>query len=77
MIYMVKQIIGLDPSSYWDPDTLSKNDYLDASDANFVDIIHSDGTPVFYGAGINRQLGHADFYPNNGYKYSHAKDFIF
>ena len=59
-------IIGLDPSSYWNPDTLSKDDYLDASDARFVDIIHSDGTPVLYGAGINRQLGHADFYPNYG-----------
>ena len=45
---------------------LSTDDYLEASDARFVDIIHTDGTPVFRGLGIQEQIGHADFYPNNG-----------
>lgn len=57
---------GLDPSSYWKPDALSKDDYLEVSDAKFVDIIHTDGTPVLRGAGIQQMIGHADFYPNNG-----------
>ena len=56
----------MDPSSYWKLDMLSKDDYIEASDARFVDIIHTDGTPVFRGAGIQEQIGHADFYPNNG-----------
>ncbi|XP_072180527.1 pancreatic triacylglycerol lipase-like [Diadema setosum] len=37
---------------------------LDSSDANFVDAIHTDGGAT--GAGLLEQLGHQDFYPNEG-----------
>ncbi|XP_031815020.1 lipase member H isoform X2 [Sarcophilus harrisii] len=35
---------------------------LDYTDAQFVDIIHSDA----YGLGISHSIGHLDFYPNGG-----------
>ncbi|KAI1304180.1 Lipase member H [Halotydeus destructor] len=38
---------------------------LDPSDANFVDIIHSDPNPVMP-VGYTESLGHVDFYPNGG-----------
>ena len=40
---------------------------LDKSDANFVDVIHTNSAPfLFGGAGYRGQLGHVDFYPNGG-----------
>ena len=60
-------LIALDPSSYWDPNALSIDDYIDATDATFVDIIHTDSPEVLNrGAGIRQSIGDADFYPNNG-----------
>ncbi|KAF7275203.1 hypothetical protein GWI33_012085, partial [Rhynchophorus ferrugineus] len=57
----VRRITGLDPAgplfNKW-PKSLK----LDASDAEFVDIIHSDAG-IF---GYPRQIGHADFWPNRG-----------
>lgn len=38
---------------------------LTSSDADFVDVIHTNGLPVF-GAGLTLSIGHADFYPNGG-----------
>ena len=40
---------------------------LDAADAQFVDIIHSNGAPITQGgAGLMQVSGHVDFYPNGG-----------
>lgn len=35
---------------------------IDKSDANFVDIIHTNGNSL----GLFKPLGHIDFYPNGG-----------
>ncbi|XP_065355472.1 pancreatic lipase-related protein 2 [Calliphora vicina] len=57
--YKVKRITGLDPAG---PtfDTNNLTERLDSSDAQFVDVIHTD--PRFFS--ISTALGHADFYPN-------------
>ena len=40
---------------------------LDKTDANFVDVIHTNSAPfLFGGAGFRGQLGDVDFYPNGG-----------
>ncbi|XP_066298153.1 inactive pancreatic lipase-related protein 1-like [Branchiostoma lanceolatum] len=41
---------------------------LDPTDARFVDVIHTDGSPFIgtLGMGTNLPIGHVDFYPNNG-----------
>lgn len=46
---------------------------LDPSDAEFVDVIHTDGKNPFLfdgtiipGYGMTQPCGHVDFYPNNG-----------
>ncbi|GFQ66500.1 pancreatic triacylglycerol lipase [Trichonephila clavata] len=40
---------------------------LDPTDADFVDVIHSDATDVlFIGFGMSHSVGHVDFFPNNG-----------
>ena len=56
----------LDPAgpSFYDSDT---PDRLDASDALFVDVVHTDGAPhMVSGFGYMDTLGHVDFYPNGG-----------
>lgn len=54
-------LVGLDPAgplfTKW-PKSLK----LDASDAEFVDVIHTDAG-IF---GYPRKIGHADFWPNQG-----------
>ena len=41
---------------------------LDSSDAKFVDLIHTDGSPTYkLGFGLLEPAGHVDFYPNGGY----------
>ncbi|KAM8770090.1 lipase member I [Rhynchonycteris naso] len=57
------RITGLDPAG---PKFSGKssNDRLDYTDAQFVDVIHSD----IDGLGIQEPLGHIDFYPNGGKK---------
>nr|AJC97594.1 hypothetical protein [Drosophila navojoa] len=57
----VKRITALDPAKplYLTDDITGR---LDKSDADFVDVIHSD---VFF-HGILMPLGHVDFYPNSG-----------
>lgn len=41
---------------------------LDASDAKFVDVIHTNGAPSFLKGcfGYEQPCGHVDFYPNGG-----------
>lgn len=60
------RISGLDPAGpqFYDSDHY---DRLDASDALFVDVLHTDGAPhVVSGFGYTNPLGHVDFYPNGG-----------
>ncbi|ESP05106.1 hypothetical protein LOTGIDRAFT_102360, partial [Lottia gigantea] len=45
------------------------NDHLDMTDAEFVDVIHSNDGELFhlaFGYLSGRSVGHADFYPNGG-----------
>ena len=40
---------------------------LDKSDANYVDVIHSNGEAIYVGGfGIAEPIGHVYFYPNGG-----------
>uniref|UniRef100_A0A146LFH2 Lipase member H n=2 Tax=Lygus hesperus TaxID=30085 RepID=A0A146LFH2_LYGHE len=57
----LRRITGLDPAM---PLYLGAGPQgrLDANDAHFVDVIHTDGGIL----GFARPLGHADFYPNGG-----------
>ncbi|XP_068114476.1 pancreatic lipase-related protein 2-like isoform X2 [Hyperolius riggenbachi] len=60
----IGRITGLDPSRpYFEgtPEII----HLDASDADFVDIIHTD-TEALFGLGTIKPTGHFDFYPNGG-----------
>ncbi|KAL8610577.1 hypothetical protein ACOMHN_006296 [Nucella lapillus] len=60
------RISGLDPSDPYFKNTPPQV-RLDPSDAQFVDVIHTDtSTPRHMGMGINQDLGHVDFYPNGG-----------
>jgi len=65
------RITGLDPAEpyfQW----LHTSIRLDPSDANFVDVIHTDGQSIFSilvggsGFGLMQRSGHVDFYPNGG-----------
>nr|XP_047122737.1 pancreatic lipase-related protein 2 [Hydra vulgaris] len=64
---LVPRITVLDPAGplfeYQHPDTR-----IDPTDAEFVDVIHSDtNTIIVLGFGAEQQMGHLDFYPNGGY----------
>ena len=64
----ISQITGLDPAGP-EFDGMSYLVRLDPTDANFVDIIHSDAEilyPYIFGAGIQMSSGHVDFWPNGG-----------
>jgi len=60
----IARITGLDPAG---PafDNYDNSVKLDSTDAQFVDIIHTDGNPTG-GAGCWYPSGHVDFYPNGG-----------
>ncbi|CAB3377371.1 Hypothetical predicted protein [Cloeon dipterum] len=60
------RISGLDPAEphfeKTDPEVR-----LDPTDAEFVDVIHTDAAPFISGGfGIKQPVGHVDFYPNGG-----------
>ncbi|XP_063441860.1 pancreatic lipase-related protein 2-like [Mytilus trossulus] len=62
----IAKITGLDPAGpcfeLQDPVTR-----LDTSDAHYVEVIHTDGASLLqFGFGLDRAIGHADFYPNGG-----------
>ncbi|XP_049883180.1 uncharacterized protein LOC126378812 isoform X2 [Pectinophora gossypiella] len=57
----VSRITGLDPALPLFAG-LPEQQRLDKSDAEFVDVIHTDAG-IF---GVNQPVGHADFYPNGG-----------
>ncbi|KDR08048.1 pancreatic lipase-related protein 2-like [Zootermopsis nevadensis] len=64
--YRLGRITGLDPAE----PHFSKTDpivRLDPTDADFVDVIHTDAGPFLSGGlGILQPIGHVDFYPNGG-----------
>ncbi|XP_075704562.1 pancreatic lipase-related protein 2-like [Rhinoderma darwinii] len=60
----IRRITGLDPARPWFENT-PEEVRLDSSDADFVDVIHTD-TITFIGVGMIKPIGHFDFYPNGG-----------
>ena len=59
-------LLGLDPAGPlfegYDPKVR-----LDETDADYVDVVHSNGEPLIVGGfGISEPIGHVDFYPNGG-----------
>lgn len=62
----IGRITGLDPAGPFFQDGANEI-RLDATDALFVDVIHTDGGEnVVDGLGIGDPVGHIDFYPNGG-----------
>ncbi|XP_029158872.1 uncharacterized protein LOC114931098 [Nylanderia fulva] len=62
----VSRITGLDPAGplFESQDTRAR---LDATDANFVDVIHSNGEQLILGGlGSWQPMGDVDYYPNGG-----------
>ncbi|XP_063290900.1 pancreatic lipase-related protein 2-like [Pelobates fuscus] len=66
----IARITGLDPAEpYFQRTPIEVR--LDPSDADFVDVIHTDGSSIisrlgFNGYGMSQSVGHMDFYPNGG-----------
>ncbi|XP_044017708.1 pancreatic lipase-related protein 2-like isoform X2 [Aphidius gifuensis] len=66
---LLGRITGLDPASPFFRHHIlrEKSRKLDSSDAEFVDVIHTDGSEIFTdGFGLLRPIGHVDFFPNGG-----------
>ncbi|XP_006608022.2 pancreatic lipase-related protein 2-like isoform X1 [Apis dorsata] len=61
MNYKIGRITGLDPAG---PGYYIFNSHLSASDAEFVDVIHTD--MGIYGLAL--KIGHVDFFPNYGHR---------
>ncbi|KAK7101243.1 hypothetical protein V1264_024054 [Littorina saxatilis] len=60
------RITGLDPSDPYFQNTPPQV-RLDPSDAEFVDVVHTDGSSFLeLGMGASQAMGHVDFYPNGG-----------
>ncbi|OWF43647.1 inactive pancreatic lipase-related protein 1-like [Mizuhopecten yessoensis] len=67
-VHGIGRITGLDPAG---PlfENFDAQVRLDPTDASFVDVIHSDSDSLSkLGFGLDKALGHADFYPNGGEK---------
>lgn len=65
-LHTLGQITGLDPADPYFQGT-DVRVRLDPSDADFVDVIHTDGSSILQlGFGTMQQMGHVDFYPNGG-----------
>ncbi|NXP78909.1 LIPP lipase, partial [Ramphastos sulfuratus] len=63
----IGRITGLDPAQpYFQGTPVEVR--LDKSDADFVDVIHTDTAPTipYLGFGMAPAIGHLDFYPNGG-----------
>ncbi|XP_060624480.2 inactive pancreatic lipase-related protein 1-like isoform X1 [Anolis sagrei] len=63
----IKRITGIDPAQpYFEGTPVEIR--LDKSDAEFVDVIHTDSAPTipYLGFGMRAAVGHLDFYPNGG-----------
>lgn len=60
----IGRITGMDPArpGFETPRFKDPKDRLDASDAKFVDVIHTCAGTI----GFAKPIGHADFYPNGG-----------
>ncbi|XP_058907709.1 pancreatic triacylglycerol lipase isoform X2 [Kogia breviceps] len=63
----IGRITGLDPAEpcfEGTPELVR----LDPSDAQFVDVIHTDAAPIipYLGLGMSQTVGHLDFFPNGG-----------
>ncbi|XP_026228108.1 lipase member H [Anabas testudineus] len=58
---LIGRITGLDPAGVMFTDT-SPEDRLDSTDAQFVDVLHTDMDAL----GFRKTLGHIDFYANGG-----------
>uniref|UniRef100_A0AC11CLV0 Pancreatic lipase related protein 3 n=1 Tax=Ovis aries TaxID=9940 RepID=A0AC11CLV0_SHEEP len=71
------RITGLDPAGPYFHDTPNEV-RLDPSDANFVDVIHTNAVRLFFelGAGTINACGHLDFYPNGGKHMPGCEDLI-
>uniref|UniRef100_A0A8C3U6B4 Triacylglycerol lipase n=1 Tax=Catharus ustulatus TaxID=91951 RepID=A0A8C3U6B4_CATUS len=63
----IGRITGLDPAQPYFQGTPTEV-RLDKSDADFVDVIHTDSAPTIpnLGFGMSPAIGHIDFYPNGG-----------
>lgn len=64
--YKLGRITGMDPAEphFRKTDPIVR---LDPTDADFVDVIHTDAGPFISGGlGILQPVGHVDFYPNGG-----------
>ncbi|PBC26668.1 Pancreatic triacylglycerol lipase [Apis cerana cerana] len=61
MNYKIGRITGLDPAG---PGYYILNTHLSTSDAEFVDVIHTDMS-IF---GLALKIGHVDFFPNYGHR---------
>ncbi|XP_018335884.1 pancreatic triacylglycerol lipase [Agrilus planipennis] len=60
------RITGLDPAEPYFQG-MPAHVRLDSSDAEMVDVIHTDGRSIIlFGYGMSEPCGHLDFYPNNG-----------
>lgn len=56
-------------------DSLPREVRLDQSDAQFVDVIHTNAKSVLqFGFGTTEPSGHVDFYPNGGKNQPHCSD---
>ncbi|XP_052686465.1 pancreatic lipase-related protein 2-like [Crassostrea angulata] len=70
------RITGMDPAEP-DFEHLSEGIRLDPADANFVDVIHTNGAPISsLGYGLMQASGHVDFYVNGGEKQPGCKNQI-
>ncbi|XP_008212238.1 pancreatic triacylglycerol lipase isoform X2 [Nasonia vitripennis] len=65
----IGRITGLDPAEPYFQG-MPSHLRLDYTDAQLVDVIHTDGKSIFFlglpGYGMSQPCGHLDFYPNNG-----------
>jgi len=71
----VGRVTGLDPAGPGFRDESLPN-RLDASDAKFVDVIHTNMGKYLWTFGINIKCGHVDFYPNGGEHQKGSCDFL-